>query len=218
MNHIELLVSALVILSLLGGIYFILIEGVNTFENTYVVEDGLVEYGTVLFLLLTGLFNFYKLIKYRSNHGILWMLGAVLFGLLFVFGAGEEISWGQRILGFETPEALKDINRQDELTLHNIRIGDFDVNRLIFSQLLTAILVIYFIIYPIVYKRMSMIKRLTILFGVPIPQLHHTILFLLATIVALILPSDKKWELHEFAFAAVFFLIFLFPDNRKEIH
>lgn len=34
--------------------------------------------------------------------------------------AGEEISWGQRILGFETPDALREVNRQDEFTLHNV--------------------------------------------------------------------------------------------------
>lgn len=34
--------------------------------------------------------------------------------------AGEEISWGQRLLGFTTPEALEDINHQAESNLHNI--------------------------------------------------------------------------------------------------
>jgi hypothetical protein len=61
-------------------------------------------------------------------------LGAVLIGLgaLMVFGiAGEEISWGQRIFGLETPAELARINHQDELNIHNItafpmqRIGNY---------------------------------------------------------------------------------------------
>ena len=47
----------------------------------------------------------------------------VLFGLLaigLVFNIGEEISWGQRILDFETPEELLEQNRQGESNLHNI--------------------------------------------------------------------------------------------------
>lgn len=40
------------------------------------------------------------------------------FGLFFI--AGEEVAWGQRILGLETPESLRKINRQQELTVHNI--------------------------------------------------------------------------------------------------
>ncbi len=39
-------------------------------------------------------------------------------GLFFI--AGEEVAWGQRILGLETPESLRKINRQEELTVHNI--------------------------------------------------------------------------------------------------
>ena len=33
----------------------------------------------------------------------------------------EEISWGQRIIGFATPEVLIDANSQGETTLHNLR-------------------------------------------------------------------------------------------------
>lgn len=39
-------------------------------------------------------------------------------GLLFV--VGEEVSWGQRLLGLETPEPLEGINRQGEINFHNI--------------------------------------------------------------------------------------------------
>jgi hypothetical protein len=61
-------------------------------------------------------------------------LGAALLaiGALGIFGiAGEEISWGQRILGLDTPEALTAINHQHEINIHNItafpvqRIGNW---------------------------------------------------------------------------------------------
>jgi len=34
--------------------------------------------------------------------------------------AGEEVSWGQRVFRWRTPEALKGLNQQSELTLHNL--------------------------------------------------------------------------------------------------
>ena len=34
--------------------------------------------------------------------------------------AGEEISWGQRIFGWETPESLQAANLQEETNIHNI--------------------------------------------------------------------------------------------------
>jgi len=39
-----------------------------------------------------------------------------------VFVIGEEISWGQRILGFATPESLEDVNNQGETNIHNVGI------------------------------------------------------------------------------------------------
>ena len=39
---------------------------------------------------------------------------------MFFVLAGEEISWGQRILGIATPESLKAVNVQEEFNFHNI--------------------------------------------------------------------------------------------------
>lgn len=43
-----------------------------------------------------------------------------------VFFGGEEINWGQRIIGFETPAFLANPNIQGEFNLHNIR--EYDEN------------------------------------------------------------------------------------------
>jgi hypothetical protein len=43
--------------------------------------------------------------------------------LMFIF-MGEEISWGQRIFGFETLESLAKINKQNEFNFHNIAVVD----------------------------------------------------------------------------------------------
>lgn len=53
---------------------------------------------------------------------IFWVkkLAYLGFALLFFFGAGEEISWGQRIFNIKTPDALSAINAQDEITVHNM--------------------------------------------------------------------------------------------------
>jgi len=48
---------------------------------------------------------------------------AVLFGLLALgclFAAGEEVSWGQRLFGFGTPDEVAAVNNQDELNLHDV--------------------------------------------------------------------------------------------------
>lgn len=48
-------------------------------------------------------------------------IGYLITALIFFIGAGEEISWGQRIFKIETPESIAAINTQEEITLHNIK-------------------------------------------------------------------------------------------------
>jgi hypothetical protein len=45
-------------------------------------------------------------------------------GVVFFFACGEELSWGQHLLGFKTPEAIEHMNRQAEFNLHNLNIWD----------------------------------------------------------------------------------------------
>lgn len=52
----------------------------------------------------------------RGGMGTLYLLATL--GAVFV--AGEEISWGQRIFGWSTPEALETLNAQQEISVHNI--------------------------------------------------------------------------------------------------
>lgn len=84
-------------------------------------EDSLIEYLGFFFLLGTGVLllstGFFHLKKGSAKGLVLIFLAA---GILFIWAAGEEISWGQRIFSIETPEALSAINYQRELNIHNI--------------------------------------------------------------------------------------------------
>lgn len=83
-------------------------------------EDGPVEYAQFVFFALASLYGALVGIKrLRAGHvwqGILFLLFAL--GMFFI--AGEEIAWGQRILGLTTPEELEEVNKQGEITVHNI--------------------------------------------------------------------------------------------------
>ncbi len=48
----------------------------------------------------------------------------LLLGIFFFVAFGEELSWGQKVVRFETPESIAAINRQGELNLHNLEIFD----------------------------------------------------------------------------------------------
>src|SRR5690606_35811437 len=79
-------------------------------------EDGVVEIiGATFFLIASVLF--FK-VFYRTGDNY-WF---ILLSILFFFGFGEEISWGQRIFDVETPAALKELNAQQEINIHNLWI------------------------------------------------------------------------------------------------
>jgi len=62
--------------------------------------------------------------------------GLVVFQLLlaaiFLIGAMEEISWGQRLFDWDTPQALQAVNQQGETTIHNLGSGDSAIFSLFF--------------------------------------------------------------------------------------
>jgi hypothetical protein len=87
-------------------------------EITY--EDRLVEYIGSLFLLVAGLVLCLKAVNQLKKQNRLPGSFIMFVGLIFIIAAFEEISWGQRIIGFDTPEKLKVINYQDEFNFHNI--------------------------------------------------------------------------------------------------
>ncbi len=88
-------------------------------------DDGVVEWAQfVLFVLAclaaTGVAT--RLFALRKTwQGLSY--AAFAFALFFI--SGEEIAWGQRLLGLTTPDRLSNINAQHEITVHNIgRIQD----------------------------------------------------------------------------------------------
>jgi len=93
------------------------------FESAYRLltkEDGIVEWLQVLALVVLFVIYLRLVVElWRSGHRLYAALFVVAAAGVF-FIAGEEISWGQRILGLSTPEELEEINNQGETNIHNI--------------------------------------------------------------------------------------------------
>lgn len=88
-------------------------------------EDGFVEYAQSIFYFASSFLAFLsifrlKKLKIKSIIKKVWLVLFVgSFLGLFILG-GEEISWGQRIFSFQTPESIAAKNYQNEITLHNL--------------------------------------------------------------------------------------------------
>lgn len=189
-------------------------DGFDAFLHV-VREDGWVEYLTTLFLILGAIIlgiNAVKAVKKRNTKQILFFTFAML---VFIFGAGEEVSWGQRIFGVETGDYFLEKNYQGETNLHNLEFGGVDINKLIFSQLMFFVLILYYVFLPILVYKIKFVKKLVLDFGVPMPRMHHTIMLLVTNAsIILLINMKKESELHELALTAIFFLVFLNPAKR----
>lgn len=100
------------------------------------VENHPVEFLTFAFLLLGGIRGLHLVWQTKKRSKGILVLGfytVVSTGLLFA--AMEEVAWGQHFFGFETPSALKRINAQGEVTIHNIDVlqGHSEFFRLTFG-------------------------------------------------------------------------------------
>lgn len=84
------------------------------------LEDGIWEMLTALSLLAAGVVLLLGVVKHRRAVGLCRLWIPIGLGVLFCLAAGEEMSWGQRWLGYKTPEVVKSINVQEEFTIHNM--------------------------------------------------------------------------------------------------
>ena len=83
-------------------------------------EGGLVELGTPLLCVpavIAGLFCIQHLKNLPAKWLMVWLM--LVTAASFYFG-GEEISWGQQLFYWQTPEYMQEINDQRETNIHNI--------------------------------------------------------------------------------------------------
>lgn len=140
---------------IIGASYSPLFMNERILDN-FAREDRLLESLTPVYFFLGSILSL--IAYYRSTHPPLRnthikfkrisYLGLALF--LFV-SAGEEISWGQRILGFKSPSIVDKLNYQGEFNLHNLKYfqGEESIIPFALSQVFTLIWIIFALVFPI---------------------------------------------------------------------
>lgn len=110
-------------------------------------EDGWVESAGAVALATAAVLFLAAGIRIRPAAGSrprMARASLVTLAAVFAVGAGEEISWGQRLLGFDGPEALVQENAQGESNLHNLTGINGSVD-----DLFTAFIVLFAILLPL---------------------------------------------------------------------
>ena len=218
MGRIEKAVMAVVWALVVLGLYWSYADP-DYFRNQYTVEDGLLEWATVAALVIAmvvcgrRLFLLWNVRKPRFRAMVFFLALACLFG------AGEEISWGQRLFGFTSPAYFADRNAQQEVGLHNLRVTiggqSIKVNKLIFGLGLALSMSIYLFVMTPLYRKYPGFAHWLDSIAIPMPKNYQWISYLLLiAVVELLIDSSKRGEITEFAGSFIFMLNVVFPYNQ----
>ncbi len=117
----SLLAAALVLACL---IYALLIHALAPdFHHRSVQEDEHLEW--ITFWCFAGAAWLHlRVFRSRSREGVLAAWFPLALAAFCAFVALEEISWGQRLLGYRPPPYLLEHNGQQEMNLHNLVADD----------------------------------------------------------------------------------------------
>jgi len=94
---------------------------IQWYEHWFHGESGCIEIASAVFLLIAIAIGIASIKSFQLE--LVWVKRwLVLLLLATVYFAGEEISWGQHLLGWETPQWYQTLtgNRQKETNFHNI--------------------------------------------------------------------------------------------------
>lgn len=143
----------------LGLTYLPLLANERTLD-AFAREDGVFEYLTAVYLLITSIVFVASCFLFRKSSGLL-KLSYMGLALLFFLGAGEEISWGERIFGWDDHNFIRERNVQGELTIHNLKYfqGEESIIPLSSSQLFAAFALVLAVMIPLACRLSPTIRR-----------------------------------------------------------
>ncbi len=214
MKMAEKILYPIIFLFIILGVIFSRVN-LQFYEGTYTVEDGIIEWLTVLALFSSAVMCFYRAYILRPFREKIFIFFLVFLGLLFCFGVGEEISWGQRIFGIKSPQFFVENNSQQELNFHNLVVSGTKINKLVFGLILGIGVVSYLLIFPFLFKKFQKFKTFINKFAIPIPRWYHIVLYILLAVLAEFIEGGKKGEILEFGGCWIFFLLGFNPYNRE---
>jgi hypothetical protein len=172
------LIFASYVIVALATVFAVLVSRLGVDESMlarWTEEGGPFENATVAALLLFGIGCW--MVAWRSSRKSLDRVLLALLGFLLVVAAMEEMSWGQRVVGFETPDSLEALNYQGEFNIHNLVDSEIfaalvhtPVYLLIYGPMLIAL-------FPTIFNR----PVVRLVRDVPMPDGHNVLIFIFGT-------------------------------------
>ena len=201
------IIAVLTAVASLGG--FLVLLFFRPFALAHLIaEDNFGEFGTAVCHLIAATILLVMATRPlpKSTKAV-----AVVLASAALFIAGEEISWGTRIIDYPVPKIFSEINTQQELTVHNIEFVRRVADPIeVLSKIIIVWAIISFSIQALARRRFhSLVER-----GMPFIPASLLPLFAFVPLFTFH-PILAKWELAELSFAvAVMFWTYWFAARH----
>lgn len=197
-------------ISLLAGALYLDLRH-RSLLNRLLGEDGPVEWFTVLALLAA--LGYAVAVTARAWRASQWraVLVWTAIAAAALFGAGEEVSWGQRLFDLTTPDWLRSVNRQRELNVHNLVLAGVSINKVVFSYGLGVLAGAYFAVVPALWSWSARARTWLEPWRFPIARGYQTAALLLVVLTVSSMGASRRWELTEALSSFCFLLTVVDP-------
>jgi hypothetical protein len=196
------LISGLIAVPILTVFFGCLYFANPDFYFTLTLEDRPVEWLTVILLLLAGVVALaFAVQAYKREGTVHWFF--VVFGLLSLFVALEEFSYGQRIFGWETTGLFLRHNDHGETNFHNF-IGTY--SRYDPREMYAIVVFLYGVLLPFL-GQIDRIDAFLDRHHIVVPHKALSIGFMVSAILAFFdKPTGQEEEIAEL-FLGIYFLL-----------
>ncbi len=214
MKLFEKLMYPILIIFLIWAIYLSR-SNLHYFESELVIEDGFFQWMIFYTLLFASVMCFYRASILKPFRGNGFASCLIVSGFIFLAFAMDEMSWGQRVIGFESPEFFKTHNSQKQVNIHHLVIYGFHLNNLIFTVGIKILATLYFLVLPFFYTKLEKIKSFVNRFAIPLPRYTQTGAYIVLAALVGLIPSDLKYVIFEFGFYWILVLMMYNPLNDE---
>jgi len=179
------------------------------------LEDHFFEWIGFFFMLAASIIFLVTFIRNMNGNDLFFFKTGknyfyLLLALGFFFAAMEEISWGQRVFGMQTPAVLHHLNDQQESNIHNLKVFHGLLN---FDHFFTMFWMTFCVLIPIINRKSPVASKFFKRVNLPIVPLWLTTFFVLTYSIFLVIKFSLPDILHpisevkETSISSLFFVL-----------
>lgn len=188
----------------------------NYFETELAQINGPLQWLTIGTILFASIMCFYRAHILKPFRGGVFSACSIAAGFIFLIFALDEMSWGQIIFNYPTPELIKMRNAEGEMNIRHLVVWGFEIADIIFTLGIKILATLYFLILPFLYSRVEKLKVFVNRFSIPLPRYTQTGAYVITgLLVYYLIPVGARHFVFEFVFYWILVLMMYNPLNDE---